>query len=315
MLPPENIHIAADSNYQTQLQSKLSLNNKPPPQKRNMPVIPEQDETFVSGAGGAGAERLDGTQGSHKTDDQIEEMKETTPDLNFKMKHDDGQSLGITYNEDDENSVQPLSLKIRNFKSDLKSPCAQDRMESLKKKKESGEQLQNEEESEVARSLDLGLYELDPSATEKELQSQTIFELFKDDMSTIGFSSADFLQVVQECLNQHMRENLQSTDKLYRYSMRKLISSDKQIASILKKLEKHDAAIAQTFQEDWQSLLRTLNADAKVFIQKYQDQAKDLVSTVVEEYISKWVARNIKLSNIGKNITDQANMDINAQQM
>ena len=88
MLPPENIHIAADSNYQTQLQSKLSLNNKPPPQKRNMPVIPEQDETFVSGGGGAGAERLDGTQGSHKTDDQIEEMKETTPDLNFKMKHE-----------------------------------------------------------------------------------------------------------------------------------------------------------------------------------------------------------------------------------
>lgn len=109
-----------------------------------------------------------------------------------------------------------------------------------------------------------------------------------------------------------MRENLQNTDKLYRYSMRKLISSDKQIASILRKLEKHDAAIAQTFQEDWQSLLRTLNADAKIFIQKYQEEAKNLVSTVVGEYINKWIARNIKLSNIGKNITDQANMDIDA---
>ena len=119
MLPPENIH-HSDDNNRTQLQTKFSLNNKAPQQKRNMPIIPEQDETFISG----GAERLDGSQKEEQ--DQIQENRvETTPDINYKFKAEDvlnpskneiressptglkndAQSIGITYNEDDENSI------------------------------------------------------------------------------------------------------------------------------------------------------------------------------------------------------------------
>ena len=60
----------------------------------------------------------------------------------------------------------------------------------------------------------------------------------------------------------------------------------------------------ERFKLAWDKQLDKLETETNQFIKSNQKGIQALVEPVKEEYISKWLARNIKLSNLGKNITD-----------
>jgi hypothetical protein len=145
-------------------------------------------------------------------------------------------------------------------------------------------------------------FDLDPSATERELQQQNIFDMFKDDNQIIHFQSTEFHQIVQGVLHQRMHEYLAESKKLFQYNMQKQMYTDKQIKKVGNKLERQSDM--ERFKLAWNEQLDKLESETKKFNKLNQEGLHGLVESVKEEYISKWLARNIKLSNLGKNITD-----------
>lgn len=212
--------------------------------------------------------------------DQIQEIEETKspsplaakikPDEERQWHHSKNESSqpagfkqddfgGILYTDNDENSIKPVSLQHKNFKSPMLSPQKRSR------------------EVSIINSI-----------TEREIQTQDdFFDMFKDDMTPISFGGPEFNNIANECLENHVREYLANSGRLYRYTLIKASlgdhegSEDEEADPNSKSPEK---------QNKWQQ-----HAKVQRFIDKLKISAEELSTTIKTEYISKYLARNIKL--------------------
>ena len=74
--------------------------------------------------------------------------------------------------------------------------------------------------------------------------------MYKDDEDIIYFSSTDLHQVIDEFLNQRMQEYLAESELLFKYNMRKLMCTDKQIKKVENKLERESDM--ERFNQAWE---------------------------------------------------------------
>ena len=107
------------------------------------------------------------------------------------------------------------------------------------------------------------VFDQDPSATERELQQQNIFDMFKDDNQVIHFQSTEFHQIVQGVLNQRMHEYLAESEKLFQYNMQKQMCTDKQIQKVGNKLERQSDM--ERFKLAWNKQLDKLEIETNQF--------------------------------------------------